>query len=210
MDIKLLNPIDQEWLEQEWLSDLEQQWRESQPRFTDRQLLDIFSEIKPELPKFIDAREIEDRNLQIRIGSQITAIYNEYKELGDRIIARETLKTGLGQDMYSNRKQLSRLRRLQNLASGDTGKKGGVSDQDIKAALDVPIETLFEGRLRKTGKTLTGLCPFHQEKHSSFYIYPATNSYYCFGCNCGGNSINFTINLNGLNFVSAVKFLTNT
>jgi len=210
LDTKLLSSIDQEVLKQEWLVDLKQQWRESQPRFTDRQLLDIFPDVKTDLPDIINELETEDRYLKFKIGDELMDFTSRYKTLGDQIIAREGLKMGLGQELITNRRQLSRLRRLWNLASGNTDKKGGISDQDIQAALEVPIETLFDGKLRKTGKTLCGLCPFHSEKHASFYIYPATNSYYCFGCNCGGNVINFAMNLNGLDFKAAIKLLTNS
>ena len=42
--------------------------------------------------------------------------------------------------------------------------------------------------LKRRGKTLLGLCPFHNEKTPSFNIYPENNSFYCFGCNKGGRS----------------------
>jgi hypothetical protein len=210
MRYEQLSPDDQEWARQDWLDDLERQWRESQPRLTDRQLLDIFPDVKQDLPDIINELETEDRYLKFKIGAELMNITSVYKTQIDQIIAREGLKRGLGQDLLANRRQLSRLWRLKNLASGNIRKKGGISDQDIQDAMEVPIETLFDGQLRKSGKTLIGLCPFHSEKHASFYIYPATNSYYCFGCNCGGNSINFLMNLNGLDFKSAVKLLTNS
>ena len=37
-------------------------------------------------------------------------------------------------------------------------------------------------QLRRRGKNLTGLCPFHSEKTPSFTVYPDTPSLYCFGC----------------------------
>ena len=210
MRYEQLSPDDQEWARQDWLDDLERQWRESQPRLTDRQLLDIFPDVKQDLPDIINELETEDRYLKFKIGDELINFTSRYKTEGDQIIAREGLKMGLGQDLLANWRQLSCLRRLQNLANGNANKKGGISDQDIQAALEVPIENIFDGKLRKTGKTLCGLCPFHQEKHASFYIYPATNSYFCFGCQSGGNAINFAMNLNGLNFKNVVKLLTNS
>ena len=41
-------------------------------------------------------------------------------------------------------------------------------------------------QLRRRGKNLTGLCPFHSEKTPSFTVYPDTQSFYCFGCGAGG------------------------
>lgn len=71
------------------------------------------------------------------------------------------------------------------------------------------IESVISGYvdLKRRGKTLTGLCPFHNEKTPSFTVYPETNSYYCFGCGAGGEVINFVRNIENLDFVDAVKFL---
>lgn len=61
--------------------------------------------------------------------------------------------------------------------------------------------------LKRRGKNLTGLCPFHSEKTPSFNIYPGNNSYYCFGCGKGGGVINFVMDAERLDFVEAVKWL---
>ncbi|MBI3942103.1 MAG: toprim domain-containing protein [Chloroflexi bacterium] len=46
-------------------------------------------------------------------------------------------------------------------------------------------------RLRRSGRTYVGLCPFHPDRHPSFYIYPATQSFYCFGCGTYGDVFSF-------------------
>ncbi|MGI6256005.1 MAG: DNA primase [Acutalibacter sp.] len=61
--------------------------------------------------------------------------------------------------------------------------------------------------LRRQGKNLLGLCPFHNEKTPSFCIYPENNSFYCFGCNKGGDVISFVMGVENLDFTEAVKFL---
>lgn len=61
--------------------------------------------------------------------------------------------------------------------------------------------------LKRAGRMEKGLCPFHNEKSPSFYVYPETNSYYCFGCGAGGDPINFIKNIQNLDYVEAVKFL---
>ncbi len=61
--------------------------------------------------------------------------------------------------------------------------------------------------LKKRGKNLLGLCPFHNEKTPSFNIYPNTNSFYCFGCNAGGGVIQFIMRIENLDFQEAVRFL---
>ena len=61
--------------------------------------------------------------------------------------------------------------------------------------------------LRRRGKNLVGLCPFHNEKTPSFCIYPENNSFFCFGCNKGGDVISFVMGVENLDFAEAVKFL---
>ncbi|MBQ8182606.1 MAG: DNA primase [Clostridia bacterium] len=71
------------------------------------------------------------------------------------------------------------------------------------------IESVIAGYvdLRRRGKTLTGLCPFHNEKTPSFTVYPDTSSYYCFGCGAGGDVINFVRHIENLDYIEAVKLL---
>lgn len=79
---------------------------------------------------------------------------------------------------------------------------------DIQKAKEFPIGNLYEGILRKSSSRLNGLCPFHQEKHGSFFIFP-NNTWYCFGaCSQGGDAINFVMKLRNINFIEAVKYLT--
>ena len=61
--------------------------------------------------------------------------------------------------------------------------------------------------LKRRGKNLVGLCPFHNEKTPSFTVYPDTASYYCFGCGAGGEVINFIRNIENLDFIESVKLL---
>ncbi len=61
--------------------------------------------------------------------------------------------------------------------------------------------------LRRRGRNLVGLCPFHNEKTPSFTVYPENQSYYCFGCGAGGEVINFIRRIENLDYVEAVRFL---
>ena len=62
-------------------------------------------------------------------------------------------------------------------------------------------------KLRRTGRTMTGLCPFHNEKTPSFVVYPDTQSFYCFGCGAAGDVIGFVRKYNNLGYVESVKQL---
>jgi DNA primase len=51
--------------------------------------------------------------------------------------------------------------------------------------------------------------PNHDDKEPSFAVYRRTNSFYCFGCQRGGNVINFIKSFLKMNFYEAVNYLYN-
>ena len=61
--------------------------------------------------------------------------------------------------------------------------------------------------LKRAGSNLSGLCPFHSEKTPSFTVFPATKSFYCFGCGAGGDVISFTMRAENLDYVGALELL---
>lgn len=78
---------------------------------------------------------------------------------------------------------------------------------EVRARTD--IETLVSSYviLKRTGRNLKGLCPFHSEKTPSFTVYPDDGSFYCFGCGVGGDAIKFAQRIENLDYIEAVKFL---
>ena len=64
-------------------------------------------------------------------------------------------------------------------------------------------------RLQRAGNIMKGLCPFHSEKTPSFTVYPADNSFYCFGCGAGGSTITFLQKAENLTFAEAAERLAN-
>ena len=61
--------------------------------------------------------------------------------------------------------------------------------------------------LKRTGRNLKGLCPFHSEKTPSFTVYPENQSFYCFGCGAGGDVVTFIRKIENLEYVEALRFL---
>lgn len=61
--------------------------------------------------------------------------------------------------------------------------------------------------LTRRGSNLFGLCPFHNEKTASFSVAPEKGIFYCFGCHKGGGVINFIMEIEGLDYPDAVRFL---
>ena len=62
-------------------------------------------------------------------------------------------------------------------------------------------------QLKRRGKNLVGLCPFHGEKTPSFTVYPESGSFYCFGCGVGGDIFTFTKLIENLDYIDAIKLL---
>ena len=75
--------------------------------------------------------------------------------------------------------------------------------------LRTDIQTLIGGyvSLKRASANLKGLCPFHSEKSPSFTVYPANNSFYCFGCGAGGDQISFIMKMEHLDYPDAIEFL---
>jgi len=60
--------------------------------------------------------------------------------------------------------------------------------------------------LKKAGVNYKGRCPFHDEKTPSFVVSPTKGIYKCFGCQKGGNSINFIQEIQGVSFPEALRY----
>jgi DNA primase len=73
-----------------------------------------------------------------------------------------------------------------------------------------PIEAVV-GRyvaLRRSGRTLRGRCPFHDDHHPSFHVYPDTQSFYCFGCGAHGDVFTFVMRIENVDFRGALQRLS--
>ncbi len=83
--------------------------------------------------------------------------------------------------------------------------------EDIKLEIKYKndIETVMAPyvTLKRRGKNLVGLCPFHNEKTPSFTVYPENGSFYCFGCGVGGDVFTFISLAENLDYMEAVRLL---
>lgn len=79
--------------------------------------------------------------------------------------------------------------------------------QELKLRSDITEIASSYVNLKRHGRNMVGLCPFHGEKTPSFNIYTENGSFYCFGCGAGGDVITFIMKIENLNYVEAVKFL---
>jgi len=197
------------WEFYDYILDLEKKWRSSLPRFTDKELLETFPEAKKIIPEKIKEWKQKRNKLVEIIKKKLTLIKYKITDEFSRWFWREWIKVNEGEELLKIDEHIARLKRLLLVARGWESKER-ITEEKIQQALRTPIENIAKQYLKlyKSGKALVGLCPFHPEKHPSFYIYPETNSCWCYGCNRGGDVINFVRLLFGYSFKEAVQYLT--
>ncbi|MBN2575235.1 MAG: hypothetical protein JXP73_11790 [Deltaproteobacteria bacterium] len=79
---------------------------------------------------------------------------------------------------------------------------------EIKRRNDLCEVVLEHGiELKRRGRTYFGLCPFHQEKTSSFAVSRESGLFHCFGCGVGGDVIGFIVRYHQISFREALDRL---
>ena len=61
--------------------------------------------------------------------------------------------------------------------------------------------------LKRAGSNYNGLCPFHSEKTPSFTVFPDNQSFFCFGCEAGGDAFTFIMRTENLDYKGSIEFL---
>jgi len=84
-------------------------------------------------------------------------------------------------------------------------------DEITRLKTEVSLQRLVESqgiKLKRHGKDLIGLCPFHDDKSPSLVITPAQNLWHCLGaCNTGGTVIDWVMKRDNISFRHAVTLL---
>src|ERR1700747_1819485 len=77
--------------------------------------------------------------------------------------------------------------------------------QTVKQQADIVRIVGEYVKLRKSGANWSALCPFHKEKSGSFYVYTATQHYYCYGCHEHGAVFPFVMKMDNVGFPESVR-----
>ncbi len=79
--------------------------------------------------------------------------------------------------------------------------------EEVRSKTDI-VELINEFvPLKKSGRSFRALCPFHSEAKPSFFVSPELQIYKCFGCGAGGSVFNFLMEMEGMTFGEALRFL---
>ncbi len=79
---------------------------------------------------------------------------------------------------------------------------------EVKQRIDIVEIVSQYATLTKAGRTFRALCPFHTEKHPSFFVYPEQQSWHCFGaCNAGGDVFSFIMKKQAIDFGETLRLL---
>lgn len=187
----------------------DEEWRQSEEKY--EVLKSIAKDYHP--PRFDPFIELDP---PISLIKQVIKSLKQ-QAYGEQELSRRLKAEGLPTESTEARAQkvISRIRSYQfrldrRSRSGswqDDHHDGTIGDSEIRRAKEVPIESLYDGTLRRVGGTLVGLCPFHTERSGSFTIYLDRNLYYCYGCNARGDSIDYLVARDKVDFITAVKML---
>lgn len=79
--------------------------------------------------------------------------------------------------------------------------------EEVRNKIDIVEIISQQVSLKKSGRSMKGLCPFHSETKPSFFVSPELQIYKCFGCGVGGNVFNFLMETEGMTFGEALRFL---
>lgn len=155
-------------------------------------LEDLDSQSLTDLPAFVYLRRNEEA---IEFGKEIIDIF-------------------FGSEVEKLKKERNRVRHSIDLIEWKPNSirhSSRLTIREIEIAREFSLEELVGAyiKLRRSGtKTMSGRCPFHNDKTPSFVIYGNSNRFICFGCGEKGDAISFLMKIQALNFKTTIRTLT--
>lgn len=180
------------------------------PKYSDKELLEIFPEAKEIIPEKIKEWKAVFEESRKELKNHFIFINNQKTDEFSNWFLKRVASLFLMPPILEAKKHLLRLKRMLSIF-----KPSGINlerwQEKVEIARQYPIAEIAKGNLelRQSDKNFFSLCPFHNEKHASFYIYTETNTFYCFGCQEKGDVIKLTMHLHGVDFKEAVRMLQN-
>ena len=183
---------------------LEKRLEESQPKYTDREWLNIFPEFKEMIPDKIKELAIE-RDIVVKEANRKISLIEKHGQTSlGRWFYGEWVRTNEVETVKRLTLEIKRFEWLKYLAGT---KEKSKFEEKVLLAREYPILDLVLKHviLKKHGKDWFGLCPFRKEKTPSFSVITKDNFFYCFGCQESGSGIDFIMKIEELSFRRAVE-----
>ncbi len=189
--------------------ELEKVWRRSRLKFTDKELVSLFPEAKQIISQKIEEWKEVLKLKRETVRCSLKEIYKLNVDDLSKWFGEYMVEVFLFNEVKGIYKHIGRLQRQLMQINGEQGVRIEFWDNQLEKARGKPIADIAEQNLlvRNIGNRFSAKCPFHEDKTPSFYIYPETNTYHCFGCQAHGDVINLTMHLYGLSFKEAVQML---
>lgn len=165
---------------------------------TKKEWLEIFPEAREYLEQDL-IFQTEKLNLLVEIYKNQLDINDHLKTQEDKDFAEIQADIFIGEDIKETEARIKIIN--QYLLSDQPEIPGKINDNDIENAKNYPFNQLIETK-RGFAK-----CPFHTEKTASFYINKKKNYGKCFGCGWVGDTIQFVMQTENIDFIKAVKKL---
>ena len=77
--------------------------------------------------------------------------------------------------------------------------------QELKSRTDIVDVISSYVHLKRAGRNMQGLCPFHNEDTPSFSVSPEKNMFHCFGCKASGDVITFIMRIENIEYLEAIR-----
>jgi hypothetical protein len=187
-------------------TELEREHRESLPRYTPKELLQIF----PEAEQMIADKLIEVYGEIVCLRNKIMTLKSQAKDVSSDEFEQWFYKALVDfhwqDELEAKLKEHNNLKAYQYTIAG----KEGIDDYAIMRAREYSIIELASRDLtvKRSGARYVCSCPFHNEKTASMCLYPHNNTYFCFGaCGAFGDSIDWVMKFRNLTFKEAVMWL---
>ena len=81
------------------------------------------------------------------------------------------------------------------------------SIEHLRNSIDIADVVGAYVSLKRSGSSLVGLCPFHDDKSPSMHVSSNRGLYHCFACGAGGDAIKFVMEYEKLSYPQAIEKL---
>jgi hypothetical protein len=179
---------------------------------SDKGLIETFPEVKEILPEKL--KEWQEKKA-LFLNDEIKPLLKKTMAIKDKFsrwFSKKIIKAMIGKNLNNINGNIIRLKRLAVLTDRPKNfhsKRKIDYERTVEQARNCPIDKIVSVviKLKVAGKNYMARCPFHEDKNPSFYVYPDTNSFYCFGCHKGGDVIKFVESYFGYGFKEAVEHI---